>query len=640
MNEPTPLERQVAAAPHEPGCYIFKDERDKVLYVGKAKDIAARVRSYLRPGADGRPHIPFLMQQATRVEFVVMRNEKEALVLENNLIKRFRPRFNIVLATDDKTFLSVRMDMRHDFPRVTMVHKYKRDGAVYFGPYHSSAALYKTLEVLKRVFPLRLCSDHVLANRSRPCVYHEIGVCCAPCMPAMISKQDYAQLVKDFVRTLQGKDDRVLRDLQARMQQAATDLEFEQAADLRDKLQAVATTTQRQRATAGDNAVFNRDVVGLHREADSVCVVVLMYREGKLENTSTHHFKSLLPDDELLSQFMEQFYGTGGNLPQEVLIPLDLEGQQTLEAWLSEKAESKVSLIRPQRGDKVQMLELGTVNARHAMKVSAETEQRDKQLLRDLQQAAGLEKLPARMECYDISHSAGKETVASGVCFLDGKPAKAHYRKYKIKSHDRNDDFASMEEVLRRRLQRGLAEGGLPDLIVIDGGPGQLGRVQKVFDELNVIGIDLISLAKSRDRSAPAWDRHSDKEVRTAERVFVPGRPEPITLDPRSPALFLLVRIRDEAHRFAITFHRLQKRREGVSSSLDSIAGVGPRKKRALIRHFGSPNAVKLATLEQLRAAPGINTKLAQVIFDTLAGDRAELMARQAAKAARPAPGA
>ncbi|MCL4730834.1 MAG: excinuclease ABC subunit UvrC, partial [Planctomycetes bacterium] len=404
MNHPTesPLERQIAAAPRAPGCYIFRDSRDKVLYVGKAKDLAARVRSYLRPGQDGRPQIPFLMRQAASVEFVVMNNEKEALVLENNLIKRFRPRFNIVLATDDKTFLSVRMDMKHDFPRATMVHKYKRDGAVYFGPYHNSAALYKTLEVLKRLYPLRLCSDHVLRNRSRPCVYHDIGVCCAPCMPGKVSREEYAELVKGFIRVLKGRDDSVVRDTERAMNEAAAALEFEKAADLRDRWQALKTTLLRQRAQAGDDAVFNRDVIGLHREADQCSIVVLMYRDGKLENTGKHVLASLLPDEELVAGFVKEFYGFGGNVPEEILVPVELEDADTLAQWLSEKAEARVTLTWPRRGEKAEMLHLANVNARHALKLRAETEQRDRQLIRELQEAVGLERAPVRMECYDI----------------------------------------------------------------------------------------------------------------------------------------------------------------------------------------------------------------------------------------------
>lgn len=617
------LERQINAAPSAPGCYVFKDSRGKVLYVGKAVDLRKRVKSYLRPNADGRYQIPFLMEQAASVDFVVVTHEKEALVLENNFIKRFRPRYNIVLASDDKTFVSVRMDMRHDFPRATIVHKYKRDGATYFGPYNSAAKLYKTLEVFKRYYPLRLCSDHVLANRSRPCVYYEIGSCKAPCMEGYISKEDYAVIVRDFVRALEGKDDRVARDLDARMKQAATELDFERAAELRDKLLAVQESTLRQRAQIGSEKTAHRDVHGIYREADRLSIATLLYRDGKLEDTATREFQTLLPDDEALHGFLTQYYERATFVPEEIVVPVELEGMEALSAWISDRAERRVNVLHPKRGDRAKVLEIANVNARHALKVRAETEQRNKQLLRDLQEAAGLERTPVQMECFDISHGGGRDTVASGVCFMDGVPAKARYRHYKIKSHDRNDDFASMEEVLRRRLKRGLAEQSLPDLIVIDGGAGQLSRVQKVFDEMNVIGIDLIALAKGRDKKRPGWETAWQEDAqRTDERIFLPGREEPITLDQRSPALFLLMRIRDEAHRFAITFHRKQKRKSSLLSSLDDIPGVGPKKKRALIKRFGSPKGVKLASLDDLRQVGGINEKLAQSIYDHFAPDR------------------
>jgi excinuclease ABC subunit C len=540
-----------------------------------------------------------------------------------------------VLASDDKTFVSVRIDMRHDYPRATIVHKYKHDGATYIGPYSSASKLYKTLEVLKREFPLRLCSDHVMANRVRPCVYNEIGVCSAPCMPGSIGKEDYAEILKGFIRVLKGQDNSVLRKIERRMNDAAEALKFEHAAELRDTMLAVQETTTRQRAQVGHVKAVHRDIYGVFREADRLTIATLMYRDGKLEESASRDFKSLLPDDEILSQFIKQYYERATFVPDEIVVPIELEGMEALGSWISDRAERKVKVILPQRGERKKLAEMANVNARHALKVRNETEQRNKQLLTELQEAVGLERTPVRMECFDISHGGGKDTVASGVCFIEGEPAKNQYRKYTIKTHDRNDDFASMEEVLRRRLRRGMDDGNLPDLIVIDGGPGQLNRVQAVFDEMNVVGIDLISLAKSRDKKRPGWET-GWKEVakRTDERIFVPGRSEPITLDQRHPALFMLMRIRDEAHRFAITFHRQRKRKATIKSSLDSIPGVGPKKKKALIRKFGSPRGVKLAGIEDLQQAEGISIKLAETIFKHFEQDRAELQAKQAAKEA------
>jgi excinuclease ABC subunit C len=361
--------------------------------------------------------------------------------------------------------------------------------------------------------------------------------------------------VKGFMRVLKGQDDSVVKTLQARMQEAAAGLEFERAAELRDSLAAVQETTLRQRAQIGQARAVHRDVHGVYREADRLSVATLMYRDGKLEESATREFTSLLPDDEVLSQFIKQYYERATYVPGEILVSLPLEGLDALSAWISDRAERTVRLTHPQRGEGARLVEMADINARHAMRVRAETEQRNKSLLLALQEAAGLERTPVRMECFDISHGGGKDTVASGVCFIDGEPAKAQYRRYKIKSHDRNDDFASMEEVLRRRLNRGMEEGSLPDLVVIDGGLGQLSRVQKVFDEMNVVGIDLVSLAKSRDRKRPGWETAWSEEAEVSgpgERIFLPGRPEPVTLDQRSPALFLLMRIRDEAHRFAL----------------------------------------------------------------------------------------
>ena len=625
---PPLLERQIAAAPHEPGCYQFRNAAAKVLYVGKAIDLHKRVRAYLRPDNDSRAHIAILMRQVVSVDFIVVSNEKEALVLENNLIKRLRPRYNIQLARDDRTYVSVRVDIRHEYPRARVVHKYRRDGAIYIGPFASSSKLYKTLEALKRSFPLRLCTDHVLANRTRACVYHEIGICCAPCVPGTISPQDYGEIVKGFLAMLKGRDSGVVKNLEQEMEQLSSDLKFERAAELRDRIDAIRETIVQQRAQIGEGRgrAADRDIIGYYREADCASLTVLMYRDGKLEETTSHEIKSLLPDEEILAAFLEQYYERAAFIPDEIVIGQALDGLGALSSWLSDKAERAIKVVHPQRGEKIKLLQMAAVNARHALRVRSESEDRDRDLLQDLQEAAGLEKTPLRMECYDISHTSGKETVASGVCFVDGRASKKDYRHYRIRSHDRNDDFASMEEVLRRRLERGRIERNFPDLIVIDGGPGQLGRVQKVFDELNVIGIDLISLAKSRVRKGRS---RSGEIVRTDERIFVPGRDEPITLDQRSPALYLLMRIRDEAHRFAINYHRKLRRKEALKSGLDAIAGVGPKKKKALIRKFGSPKYVKLASVNNLEAVPGVNRALAEKIHLHFTAEREVILNRE-----------
>ncbi|MCC6573663.1 MAG: excinuclease ABC subunit UvrC [Planctomycetes bacterium] len=640
-DEITILQKQIDAAPGAPGCYVFRDDEREVLYVGKAIDLKKRIRSYLKPGSDGRNQIYFLMERATNVEFVVVSSEKEALILENNLIKKYRPRYNISLAGDDKTFVSVRVDLRHEWPRATIVHKHKRDGATYLGPFSSSAKLYETMKVLKRAFPMRLCSDHTLANRTRPCIYHDIGLCCAPCVPGKVEPAEYGKMVKSFMDVLRGKDQSVLRDMEAQMQDAAAKLEFERAADLRDRAEAIAATTSRQRAEVKDGGVFDRDVIGFYREADRAMIAILCYREGKLLDTTTREIQSLLPDEEVLSGFIEQYYQQVLSAPEEIVIPLPLESTEALASWIADRAEHKVEVTFPQRGDKVKLLELANVNAKHSLRVKDETLEREQRLIRALQEALSLENVPNRIECYDISHTQGRDIVASGVCFIDGKPAKGEYRKYKVKTVPGNDDFASMEEVLRRRLVRARLEDNFPDLIVIDGGAGQLGRVLKVLEELNIVDIDVIGLAKSRDKADAGWQMsYSGPQKWTGERVFKPGIEEPIALDQRSPALFLLMRVRDEAHRFAITYHRELARKNAVASGLDSIDGIGPKRKKALIKTFGSPKGVKLASVDQLRAVAGVSPELAQRIFDHFTVERAEIIAKQEAAGVRPEAGA
>lgn len=606
----------VTSAPAEPGCYLFRDLEGGVLYVGKAKVLRHRVRSYLRPEADGRARIPFMVREAKSVDFVITASEKEALVLENNLIKIHKPRYNISLR-DDRTFLSVRIDLRHPWPRAQVVHKYKKDGATYVGPFASGAQLRLALEAVKRDFPLRRCTDHVLRNRTRVCVYHDIGICSGPCVAGNVTPEAYRTQVEGLLALLRGRDLSVLRRIESDMHAAAEAMEFERAAVLRDQAFAIRTTVESQNAQLAGTKSVHRDVIGMHREGEAVQLHVLLYREDKLVGTTTHGLTSPLPDDEVVEQFCMRYYEGDRPIPPEVLLPVEVDDPVSLGLYISDKAGFSVSVTCPQRGQKAALTRLACLNAKHAMADRGEREAAVESTLQGLQEALSLENLPRRMECYDISHLQGDEIVGSGVCFEDGKPNKGRYRRYKLRTVTSNDDFASMEEVLTRRMRRGLEDGDFPDLVVIDGGPQQLARVQKVFESLNIVGVDLIGLAKSRDKSAPAYARayRSDAAPKlTDERVFLPGQPEPVTLNQRSQEVFLLMRLRDEAHRFAISYQRERRQAAAVRSGIDAIPGVGPKRKRALIRQFGSPAQVARASLEELTSVPGITAALAERI--------------------------
>jgi len=615
--QPDPkLVELVMAAPKEPGCYLFRDLEGGVLYVGKAKVLRNRVRSYLRPEADGRARIPFMVREAKSIEFVITANEKEALVLENNLIKIHKPRYNISLR-DDKTFLSVKIDLRHAWPRAQVVHKYKKDGATYVGPFASGAQLRLTLEAVKRVFPLRRCTDHVMRNRTRVCVYHDIGLCSGPCIAGNVTPEEYKRHVDGLLALLRGKDLSALRHIEAEMEKAASEMEFERAAMLRDQAFAIRTTVESQNAQFAGTKTVNRDVIGMHREGESTQLHVLLYRDDKLVGSTTHNVQSMLPDDEVIEQFCMRYYEGDRPIPPEVLLPIDVDDPISIGLYVSDKAGYSVSVSCPQIGPKAALTRLACLNAKHAMLDRDERVAAMEATLQSLQEELGLENLPRRMECYDISHLQGDEIVGSGVCFEDGKPNKNRYRRYKLKTVTSNDDFASMEEVLTRRLTRGLEEADFPDLIVIDGGTPQLARVQQVFERLNIVGVDLIGLAKSRDKSAPAFTtgyRSSSKARVTDERVFLPGRDEPVTLGQQSQELFLLMRLRDEAHRFAITYQRERRQAAAIKSGIDAIPGVGPKRKRALIRHFGSPAQIAKATADELCAVEGITRVLAEKI--------------------------
>ncbi len=603
---PVELEQRLAQLPNQPGVYLMKDKTGRVIYVGKAVNLANRVRSYFNPGSsDTRAFVSLLDRLLGSLETVVVSSEKEALLLENELIKKHRPRFNVQWR-DDKAFLCLRLSNEHRYPRLEMVRRPRRDGARYFGPYASASSIRETVRVVNRFFQLRTCSDHVLESRRRPCLLHQIGRCPAPCvMP--IAPEDYGRNVDAVALFLEGRSEPLLENLRGRMKLAASKLEFEEAARLRDQVIAIERSVEKQAIATTES--IDQDVFGLFREGDRITLYSLFVRGGRITGGQPHHFQSEFPDEELVTSFVNQYYADDAFVPKEVLLAGSPNEPEALAELLSERKGERVRVLVPERGDKTELVKLASKNAERAFSERKRSRDEVEQTLERLKARLHLSKLPHRMECFDISHFQGAALVGSQVSSVDTEPDPSRYRHYKLKTVVGNDDFASMHEVLSRRLKRGLEEGDLPDLIVIDGGKGQLASAWAAMRDLGVEGVDLVSLAKSRDLDSLAPDVQQD---RSPERVFVVGRKDPIVLPQTSPELFALTRLRDEAHRFAITFQRKLNRRRGLSSALDEVPGVGAGRRTALLRHFGSIKRLKEASIEELGEVDGIGPAVAE----------------------------
>ncbi|NQT51770.1 excinuclease ABC subunit UvrC [bacterium] len=610
------VQQKLDALPAACGVYLFKDKRHKVVYVGKAVNLRSRVRSYFQPGSsDERVFVEHMMPKVADIDWVLVASEKEALILENNLIKQFRPRFNINLK-DDKTFLSIRLDRRKPFPRLELVRRYTEDGALYFGPYSSAGSARETLRLVNAVFPLRKCADTVFRGRTRPCLYYQIGRCLGPCC-GLADDAAYGELLDEVELFLRGRNQELAERLRAKMLAASERREYELAARYRDQVRAVERTLEKQTITSARQA--DRDVFGYYKQGDAMRVQALLVRRGRLEDVPQWGFDTRgLSAEAAFASFLEQFYSRTRFIPPEVLVPVLPPDPAPLTEWLRERRGGKVELLCPQRGDKARLLQMAMENAESAFRAAHATERDRSRTLEGLQQALGLSRVPSRIECYDISNIGGAQAVGSQATFDDGAPNKARYRRYKIKTVEGSDDFAMMSEVLARRLQRGLKEGDLPDLIVLDGGKGQLGAVRKVFRQLDVVDVDLVALAKGRDeprRPGPGAPRKQ-----TDERVFVPGRAAPVVLPHDSSELYLLQRVRDEAHRFAVAYHRKLRRQPYKHAVLDSIPGIGPARKKALVAHFGSVRAIRKASVDELQQVDGIAAKQARAIHEHLHG--------------------
>lgn len=586
----TNLQSQLDHLPSHPGVYLFKDAQGEIIYIGKAAVLADRVRSYFQKGADHDPKTGLLVSQIADLETMVTRSELEALILESNLVKRHRPRFNVVLR-DDKQYPYVRLPIKEDFPRLSIVRRVQKDGALYYGPYTPANALRETLKVIKHVFPLATCSIDITGKADRACIEYEIKRCMAPCTGNQ-TRDEYHHIVKQVRQFLEGRDRELLDELRAKMEAAAGREEFEEAARLRDRWFKIDRMLEKQRVT--QTSATDQDVLGLARQGGAVDLQILFVRGGLLIGRKDFFWPQSAdtPDPELVRSAIEQFYNKDGQPPKEVLIPTELEDTPIIEEWLSGKRGSAVRVLAPERGTKHQLVLLAEENAAAAVANHLRDVELDRQAGEELKRLLRMESTPRRIEGFDISNTMGNQSVASMVVWEDGQMKKSDYRRFKIQTVMGANDFASMKEVVTRRY--GSAEAlARPDLVLIDGGLGQLAAALEGLREVGAQEIPLIGLAKAR----------GDK----AERIFMAGRKNPLVLKGHAPSTHLLQRIRDEAHRFAITYHRKLRGKSLVASQLDHIVGIGEIRRMSLLKTFGTPAQVSQATDEELRAA-GLNT--------------------------------
>ncbi len=603
------LQSKLAHLPEQPGVYLMKNGRGEILYIGKARVLADRVRSYFQKGADQTPKTGLLVGHVADVEIIVTRSELEALILESNLIKRHRPRFNVVLR-DDKQYPYLRLPIKEPFPRLSIVRRVHKDGALYYGPYTPAGALRETLKVIRKVFPLATCEIEIDGTAERACIEFEIKRCLAPCTGNQ-TRDEYHRIVKQVRLFLEGRDTELLDGLRAEMAEAADRQRYEEAARLRDRISKIERTLERQRITQTSDT--DQDVVGLARQGSGADVQLLFVRGGLLIGRKDFFWADALAasDEELLLSTIEQFYNKEGLPPKELLVPLSIPDIALLETWLGEKKGEPVRIIAPERGAKHELVKLAEENAVAALGEHLRGAETDRLAAEELQRLLKLDATPGRIEGFDISNTMGNQSVASLVVWERGEMKKADYRKFRIQTVVGANDFASMQETVRRRYARSSEPPDettdslpKPDVILIDGGLGQLAAAQEGLRQAGCGKIPVFGLAKAR----------GEKD----ERIFVPGRKNPILLRHTSPATHLVQRIRDEAHRFAVTYHRQLRGKALIASALDTIPGVGAIRRKRLLQRFRSLDQLATASDDQLRDAAGIDADTAERIRKTL----------------------
>jgi excinuclease ABC subunit C len=602
------LKEKVRQAETAPGVYLMKDAAGRILYVGKAKNLKRRLASYFLKTGASDIKTRTLLQRVIDFDTIVTGSEKEALLLESNLIKRHRPRYNVILK-DDKRYPVLRIDLNHPYPNLSIVRKIGKDGAAYFGPFASALAVRETLKFINKHFRLRKCKNREFSQRTRPCLHYQMDACYGPCC-LDVDPSFYRKIVDEVILFLKGRTPELIRKIRHEMETAVQKLAFEEAAQLRDRMQAMEMTLEKQRAVTKD--LRDRDVITVAAGDQLVMVNVLSIRAGYLQGSRNFRITETLADQaELLSTFIRQLYPPGAQCPHEILTPVVPADAPLLEDWFQSEHAQSVKLFHPQRGQKKQLLEMGRQNAEKALRERMADQRQRQTLLESVGKRLRLIKTPRRIECFDNSNLFGQSPVAGMVVFEDGRPCRSQYRKFAIRTVGKPDDYAAMEEILQRRFSRH-PEWPFPDILLLDGGKGQLNIAVDVIHRLGIEGrFALAAIAK--------------KEVDRGElqdKIYIPNRANPVSFANDEAALLFLQRIRDEAHRFAISFHRQKRKKKAFASDLDGIPGIGPIRKQTLLRHFGSLNAIRAATLEELSALPGMNRKTAEALFHRLASGR------------------
>ncbi len=589
----------ITSTPHSPGVYLMLDKKSAVLYVGKAKDLSKRLSSYIRAAGSDHNKTSIMLSQVSKVDTIITRTEKEALILEASLIKKHGPKYNIILR-DDKNYPLIKITIQEQWPRVLMVRRRLKDGARYFGPYSSSSAMWATLRLISKFFPLRRCKGNKLKTRKRPCLNHQMGQCQAPCA-GLADKNTYMENVTKSIMILEGRNSDLISQLKKQMEVFAEQLDFEQAAKKRDQIHALSRTLEKQIVVADHSR--DQDIFGFTRKDAAVAVAIIILRSGVISGSRSYFLPDPYGDDQaILSQLLNQFYFHGENIPKELILPFALPDKDLFEERFSELRQAKVAITIPQRGDKIQLLEMARANSFQILEEKDKKQKSWTSLASVYIKKLKLEREPETIECLDISNISGKMAVGSLVCFSKGEPANNKYRHYRIRTIDGPDDYGMMAEVLQRRFNRGVEEKNLPDLFVVDGGKGQLGMAYRIAKELGIEqDLDWIGIAKEREDEG--------------EKLYKPGRKNPILLAAHDPVLLHLMRIRDESHRFGVTFHRKLRNKSTLASELDQIPGIGPSRKRQLLKTIGSLKKIKLASLDELAIVPGVGEELATLIF-------------------------